>query len=176
MDRDGVIIKEVNYLCRVEDMKLISGVPGAIAHLRRAGFYVIVISNQSAVARGLLSLSNLNKITRILRKGLLQKNPEARLDAVYYCPHHPDFGPPCDCRKPGIALILQAQKKFKLDLRSSYFVGDTSADMLAAQKAGCVPILVRTGKGGRDNIHRMAPRKICKNLTEAARWILSGAK
>lgn len=175
MDRDGVLIKEVNYLSRLEDMEVIPGTASGVAELRRAGFKVIVISNQSAVARGLLSLSGLSKITRVLRADLLHENSDARLDAVYYCPHHPDFGPSCACRKPGIALILKAQKRFNVDLESSYFIGDTSVDMLAAKNAGCVPILVRTGKAGKDGLHQVKPKMICMNLLDAARWILSEA-
>lgn len=174
MDRDGVLIKEVNYLSRLEDMKLIPGAASSIACLRKAGFKTIVISNQSAVARGLLTLSGLGKITRALRADLLRENPKARLDGIYYCPHHPDFGSSCSCRKPGIALILKAQKKFKIDLQSSYFIGDTSVDMLAAKTAGCIPVLVKTGKAGKDGRHSAQPKKTCKNLADAARWILSG--
>jgi D-glycero-D-manno-heptose 1,7-bisphosphate phosphatase len=176
MDRDGVLIKEVNYLSRLEDMELIPGAAKSIAKLREAGFTVIVISNQSAVARGLLSLSRLAKITRVLRAELLNKNSAARLDAVYYCPHHPEFGSSCACRKPGIALILKAQKRFKLDLTSSYFIGDTSADILTATNAGCVPVLVKTGQGGRDGLHKAKPKKICKDILDAAKWILSDAQ
>ena len=172
MDRDGVIVKEVNYLSRVEDMTVIPGAADAIAKLREAGFKAIVISNQSAVARGLLSLSGLSEITRALRAELLKKNPAARLDAVYYCPHHPDFDRPCVCRKPGIGLILKAKKKFNIDLKSSYFVGDSSADILAARRAGCVPLLVKTGKAGKDGIYREKPQKTFKSLSEAATWIL----
>ncbi len=173
MDRDGVIIKEVNYLSRLEDMKIISGVADSIAKLRKAGFKMIVISNQSAVARGRLSLFKLHKITRVLLQMIREKNSKACIDAVYYCPHHPDFGKPCSCRKPGIGLLLKAQKKFNIDLKSSYFVGDSSADILTARRAGCVPLLVKTGKGGKDGLYKAKPKKIFKNLSEASRWILT---
>ena len=176
MDRDGVLIKEVNYLSRLEDMKLIPMAAQSIAKLRAAGFKTIVISNQSAVARGFLSLSDLGRITRVLRSDLLKQNSSAKLDAIYYCPHHPDFDKPCACRKPGIELILKAQKRFKIDLKSSYFIGDTSVDMLAAKNAGCVPLLVKTGKAGKDGLHKAKPRKVCKNLAVATRWILSHGK
>ncbi len=172
VDRDGVLNEEVDYLSKVEDLKLISGSGEAVARLRAKGFKVIVISNQSAVARGRLSLSGLEIITRALRRELKRENPKSRLDAVYYCPHHPDFGKPCSCRKPEIGLIKKAQKKFNLDLRSSYFVGDSSADILAAHRAGCAPLLVKTGKGGKDGIYKAKPKKIFKNLLEASRWIL----
>ncbi len=172
MDRDGVIVKEVNYLARVEDMTVIAGVADAIAKLREAGFKAIIISNQSAVARGLLSLSGLKEITRVLRARLLDQNPRARLDAVYYCPHHPDFDKSCDCRKPETGLILKAQKKFNIDLKSSYFVGDSSVDILAARRSGCVPLLVKTGKAGKDGLYLEKPRKIFKSFPTAAGWIL----
>ncbi len=172
VDRDGVLNEEVDYLSRIEDLKLISGVADGIASLRAHGFKVIVISNQSAVARGRLSFSGLQKITRALRKELKRENSKARLDAVYYCPHHPDFGKPCACRKPQIGLIFKAQKKFNIDLKSSYFVGDSSADILAGHRAGCVPLLVKTGKGGKDGIYKAKPKKVFRNLLEASRWIL----
>ncbi len=172
LDRDGVLNEEVDYLSQIEDLRLIAGVPAAIARLRAHGFKMIVISNQSAVARGRLSLFKLHKITRVLLQMIREKNSKACIDAVYYCPHHPDFGKPCSCRKPGIGLLLKAQKKFNIDLKSSYFVGDSSADILTARRAGCVPLLVKTGKGGKDGLYKAKPKKIFKNLSEASRWIL----
>jgi D-glycero-D-manno-heptose 1,7-bisphosphate phosphatase len=172
MDRDGVIIKEVNYLSRVEDMTVIPGVADAIAKLREAGFKAIIISNQSAVARGLLSLSGLKEITRVLRADLLKQNLAAKLDAVYYCPHHPDFDKSCACRKPEIGLILKAQKKFNIDLKSSYFIGDSSVDIFAARRAGCIPLLVRTGKAGKDGLYHEKPQKTFKSFPEAVSWVL----
>lgn len=167
LDRDGVIIAEVNYLRRVEQMRVLRGTPEGISLLRRAGFKVIVISNQSAVARGYVTRRALEGIHKELRRRL--KAEGAALDAVYFCPHHPDAA--CRCRKPALGMIKAAQKRFKIDLKNSFFIGDSTTDMKTAFNAGCAGILVRTGKGGRDGNYRVKPHRKCRNLFAAARWI-----
>ncbi|MBI3551271.1 MAG: HAD-IIIA family hydrolase [Elusimicrobia bacterium] len=174
LDRDGVIVAEVDYLVDAAQLKLIPGSARAIAALRRAGLKTIVVSNQSAVARGMLSLRGLSKITKALKRMLKTKGAE--LDAVYYCPHHPDFGRSCACRKPGLALLKKATRRFRLDLGSCFFVGDTSTDMLTARRAGMRGLLVRTGYGGKDGKHRARPAKTFHDLAAAARWILRNSK
>lgn len=168
LDRDGVIIAEVNYLRRVEQLRVLRGTPEGISLLRRAGFKVIVISNQSGVARGYVTRKALEGIHKELRRRL--KVEGAALDAVYYCPHHPDEA--CRCRKPALGMIEAAQKRFKIDLKKSFFIGDSTSDMKTARNAGCAGVLVRTGKGGRDGRHRAAPVGRCRNLLAAARWII----
>lgn len=172
LDRDGVIVHEVDYLVDPKQLKLLPGSAKAIARLRKAGFAAIVVSNQSAVARGMLSLKGLARITRVLRKALAAKG--AKLDAVYYCPHHPEAGRRvhCACRKPGLASLKKAARRFRLNLKSCYFVGDTTTDMLTARRAGMPSLLVKTGYAGRDGAYRVKPQKRFKDLAAAASWIL----
>ncbi len=175
LDRDGVIVEEVHFLRSPEHLRLIPGSAEAIARLKGAGFKVLVASNQSGVARGYLTLRTLARIHRILKAILLKRG--ARLDAIYYCPHHPRAGrrARCDCRKPRTGMLERAARRFGLDLKSCYLVGDTRRDVRAARNAGCRAILVRTGKGGRGGRYRARPDKICRDLTEAAEWILKSA-
>ena len=169
LDRDGVLIREVNYLRRPEQVRLISGSGEAVKALRAAGFRVVVITNQSGVARGYFTTEDLARSHARLKRMLAGKG--AKLDGLFVCPHGPDDG--CPCRKPKPKLILDAARKLGLDLSRSYFVGDSSGDLAAAAAAGVKPVLVRTGKGGRDGKHRAPkPARTARNLASAARWIL----
>jgi len=172
LDRDGVIVREVDYLSRISQIAVLPGVASAIRVLREAGFKVVVVTNQSGVARGYFTLNRLREIHRELKRRLARSG--AKWDGLYVSPHGPDSGHPW--RKPGIGMLKAAQKRFKLDLKSSYFVGDTTVDILCARRAGCVPVLVRTGKGGRDGKHEAMPEKTCRDLAAAARWILAREK
>ncbi|OGS40884.1 MAG: hypothetical protein A2506_01625 [Elusimicrobia bacterium RIFOXYD12_FULL_66_9] len=169
LDRDGVIVREIDYLGHIDHIEVLPGVASAMKALRAAGFKVVVVTNQSGVARGYFSLTRLREIHRELKRRLARAG--AKWDALYFSPHGPDSGHPW--RKPGIGMLKAAQKRFGLDLRASYFIGDATADILCARRAGCVPVLVRTGKGGRDGKHRATPEKTCRDMAAAARWILS---
>ena len=130
------------------------GIANAIAGLNRRDIPVVVVTNQSAVARGLITEPELHKIHRHLAALLAEEN--AVLDAIYYCPHHPDAGYPpykiaCECRKPAPGMILQAARDHRLDLPSCVFIGDTLSDIEAAQRADVGhTILVRTGHGTKE--------------------------
>lgn len=170
LDRDGVIVREADYLCRLDQLKVLPGVPAAMKVLRAAGFKVVVVTNQSGVARGYFTLTQLGRIHRELKRLLAKKG--AKWDALYFSPHHPDSRHPM--RKPGIGMLKAAKKRFGLDFKSSYFVGDTTTDVQTARNAGCAAVLVRTGHGGRDGKHPKAkPDKTVRDLAAAARWILS---
>lgn len=171
LDRDGVVIKEVNYLSRPDQLKLLPGSARAIAGLRKAGYTVVVITNQSGVARGFLTLKTLREVHRLLAEKLKQRG--ARLDALYFCPHLPGQG--CSCRKPRLGMLRKAQRRFQIDFSASYFVGDTTTDALTAKRAGCTAVLVLTGKAGRDGVYPAKPQKTCKDLAAAARWIIEQA-
>jgi len=174
LDRDGVVVEEVDYLRRPSQLKLIPGAAEAIVRLRRAGFLVVVVSNQSGIARGYFTLGDLRKIHAKLRAELKARG--ARLDAIYFCPHHPEAGArvDCACRKPKIGMLLEAKKRFKIDFKKSFLVGDASADMGAARKAGVAAILVSTGYAGKDGKNKMAkPDARVKDLGAAADWILA---
>lgn len=150
LDRDGTINVEVDYLRRVEDLVLIPGAGRAIARLNRAGYPVIAVTNQSGIARGLLDEPTLKRIHDRLEELLAADG--AHLDAIYFCPHHPDHGDVpyrrnCDCRKPAPGLLLRAAEELGLELAGSWVVGDSLRDLEAGRAAGASGILVETGKG-----------------------------
>jgi len=169
LDRDGVINREVDYLSRVEQIAVLPGAPQALKALRAAGFKVVVVTNQSGVARGYFSEAQLRRIHRELKKRLARAG--GKWDALYYSPHAADSAHPM--RKPGIGMLKKAQTRFRLDLKASYFVGDTTTDVQTARNAGCVAVLVRTGKGGRDGKYAVKADRTCRDLAAAARWILA---
>ena len=174
LDRDGVVIEEVNYLSRPDQLKLIAGSARAIVRLRQAGFKVVVVTNQSGVARGYLTLKTLRQVHRLLGRRLAEAEQGAKIDGLYFCPHLPAQAGKkgCSCRKPELGMLKKAQKRFHLDLARSFFVGDTTTDTLTAKRAGCTAVLVRTGKAGRDQVHTARPHKTVKDLAAAADWII----
>lgn len=181
LDRDGTINKDVGYLSDPEKLNLLPRVAETIKMLNGAGFKVIIVSNQSGVARGFFSEEVVNEINTKLERELLKK--EAFVDGTYFCPHHPEIGTPpyrknCNCRKPKPGLLLQAAKDHEIELSRSYTVGDEIKDIEAGVRAGCKTVLVLTGKE-RDMPKRdwnVRPDYIAKNLHDAACWILSKEK
>ena len=172
LDRDGVIVRERNYLSRPEQISVLRGVPAAMKALRKAGFKIVVVTNQSGVARGYFSLTQLGRIHRELKRRLAKQG--AKWDALYFSPHGPDSSHPW--RKPGTGMLKAAQKRFRLDLKSSYFVGDTTTDIQTAHNAGCTAVLVRGGQGGKDGKHPKAkPDATVRDLPAAVRHILSNS-
>lgn len=177
LDRDGTLIAENGYLCRAEDLRLLPGAARGVRLLREAGFSVILVTNQSAVARGLLTKGQLAEINHRLQQLLGQER--AVLDAVYYCPHHPGgIGPYrkfCFCRKPEPGMLLRAALEHSLCLSSSFMVGDKLTDIIAGRRAGCRTVLVRTGYGeqelARIERERVAPDFVMEDLERAARLI-----
>jgi D-glycero-D-manno-heptose 1,7-bisphosphate phosphatase len=150
LDRDGTLNVEVDYLRSPDQLKLYPGAGSAVRRLNDAGFITCVISNQSGVARGFLTEDHLTTIHAKLRAELA--HDEARLDQIYYCPHHPTAGLDpykidCECRKPKTGMLQAAQREFSIDLQQSFLVGDSLVDMQAAMTAGVAPILVQTGYG-----------------------------
>ncbi|MFI5363637.1 MAG: D-glycero-alpha-D-manno-heptose-1,7-bisphosphate 7-phosphatase [Elusimicrobiota bacterium] len=170
LDRDGVLVREVDYLSDPSQLSVLPGVPQALKSLRAAGFKLVVVTNQSGVARGYFGLATLRKIHRELKRRLAVRG--AKWDAIYFSPHAADSVHPW--RKPGTGMLRAAKKRFGLDLKSSYMVGDTTTDVQTARNAGCAAILVRTGHAGMDGKHpRAKPDRVCRDLAAAARWILS---
>ena len=176
LDRDGVIVKQEEYLNRAEDLVLIPGTGEAIARLNAASILVIVVTNQAGIAKGHLTLSALEEIHARLRREL--STYKARLDAIYYCPHHPEATIPaflrdCPCRKPGIGMFEKARDEHGIDLDISYLVGDATGDILAGKHAGCRTILVATGFGGSDERYVIKPDLRVADLPEAVERILA---
>jgi D-glycero-D-manno-heptose 1,7-bisphosphate phosphatase len=144
LDRDGVINRNrKDYVKQWSEFVFLPRVFTALRQLNASDFWIIVVTNQSAVGRGLLSRGALEALhARMLSE--VRRNG-GRIDAVLYCPHRPDDG--CDCRKPQPGMLHEAARRFDLDLRASYMVGDSHADVLAALAAGVSPLLVNGGHG-----------------------------
>ena len=180
LDRDGTLVKEVNYLTRVDQLQMLDSSAEALRLAHAAGMATVLITNQSAVARGMLAEADLHVIHRRLSEMIVEQG--GILDAVYYCPHHPEGSVPeyiasCQCRKPQPGLIRRAARELGLDLPGSLMVGDTLKDVEAGQRAGCTAVLVETGYG----IHEAAqiepggtvPDFIAPDLLAAVRWFLA---
>lgn len=149
LDRDGVINKMVGFLKNIDDFELLDGVSEAIKMINHSNYLAIVITNQPVIARGDVTLDELNMIHNKMET--LLGLDGAYLDHIYYCPHHPDKGFPgevleykikCDCRKPAPGMILKAQKDFNIDLENSYMIGDMKSDILCGKNAGCKTALI----------------------------------
>jgi D,D-heptose 1,7-bisphosphate phosphatase len=179
LDRDGTINREVEHLKAPHEFELLEGVAASIRAWNRAGWRVVVVSNQPVIARGDCTEAGMREIHNRMETALGRTG--AYLDRIYYCPHHPDGGFPgerpelkirCDCRKPGTAMIRQAQRELNLDLPRSWLIGDRTTDIRAARSAGVRSILVQTGQGGRDRLYPDAPDLIARDLPQAMRMTL----
>jgi D-glycero-D-manno-heptose 1,7-bisphosphate phosphatase len=150
LDRDGVVIEEVGYLSQPAQVRLLPGAAAAIAWLNRRAIPAIVVTNQAGVAHGYYAESRIAEIHRRLDELLAEHG--ARVDAYYYCPHHPqaavaEYRRDCRCRKPSPGMLVRAAREHGLSLRRSCLVGDKLSDLEAGRAAGCRVILVRTGYG-----------------------------
>lgn len=144
LDRDGVINENRDdYVRDWTEVRFIPGALEALARLSSLPFSIVLITNQSAIGRGILTLDQVEAIHRRLVMEI--QTHGGRMDAVYYCPHHPDVG--CECRKPKPGLLYRAAQDLELDLARSCLIGDAVSDVEAALAAGCRPILVQTGRG-----------------------------
>ena len=146
LDRDGVINKEVNYLIRKKDIKIINGVPEALKELKDRGFMLIVISNQPSVARGWVTKEGIEEINNEINRRIKEKS-DIEIDKFYFCPHHPNatlkkFRKICKCRKPCPGMILQATKEFDINLEESWVIGDRISDIATGKEVGCKTILI----------------------------------
>ena len=139
LDRDGVINKErKDYVKSVEEFQIIDNIPKVIKILKEKGFVVIVITNQSAINRGLVTIETLNEIHNHLQKILKDNNTS--IDDFYFCPHIPDEN--CQCRKPNPGMLIKAVQDYDIDMNQSFMIGNSLTDVQAAQKAGCKGILL----------------------------------
>jgi D-glycero-D-manno-heptose 1,7-bisphosphate phosphatase len=150
LDRDGVLVSDSGVVTDAGQFVLLEGVPEALWRLKRAGYLLLVVTNQAVVARGLISEKGLLRLHDALQD-LLVTQGAPKLDAIYACPHHPNANLPeyrleCQCRKPRPGLLLQAAQENNVDLRQSFMIGDRLSDIAAGQRAGCRTILVQTGQ------------------------------
>ena len=149
LDRDGTITEDPGFLHEPEKVKLFPGAADAIRRLNEAGMLVVLVTNQSGIARGLYSVADYEAVQRKL--GALLTAHGARFDGAYFCPHHPRFTGDCDCRKPGVKLFNDARAALDIDFDRSWWVGDRLSDVQPARELGGQGILVATGEG---NLHQ----------------------
>ena len=177
LDRDGVINQYVENLIKPSDFKLLPETAKIIKKINDSEFLAIVITNQPSVAKGLCSIKTVEEIHKKMET--LLGRGEAKLDAIYFCPHHPDRGFKgenlkykinCNCRKPKIGMIKKAERDFNIDLKNSYFIGDSWRDILCGKKAGLITIGVKTGKGCLDG--KISPDYLFNNLNQAINFII----
>ena len=183
LDRDGVLIEDIDLLTRVDQLRVLPGVPQALKMLAEAGFQLVVASNQPVVARGLVTEVEVQAVHEHLEKLLIQAGASP-FAGWYFCPHHPNATLPayrqaCDCRKPKPGLLLRAARELGLDLSASFMVGDRITDIIAGARAGCRTVLVQTGKHLEPPIttsepldKSIEPDYTCADLRAAAQWIL----
>lgn len=175
LDRDGTIVDDPGFLSDPADVRLLPGAARAIRHLNRAGLVVVVVSNQSGIARGLYDVAAYEAVQRRLVELLAAE--DAHLDASYYCPHLPEISGPCECRKPGTLLYSRARDDLGLDLAHSWYVGDRLSDVEPARRLGGRGILVRTGLGNSHADQAAALGiPIVPNLAAAAAAIADAAR
>lgn len=179
LDRDGTLNIEKGHLTRPDDLELIPGAAEAVRLLNRAGLPAVLVTNQPVIARGEAEFSDVEAIHCRLEKLLASQG--AYLDAIFYCPHHPERGfageraelkIPCDCRKPATGLIDRACERFLIDRRRSWFIGDATRDLECAARAGIIPVLVRTGAGGSDGLFQAAAAFEAPDILQAVKRIL----
>lgn len=172
LDRDGVINENRDdYVKSWAEFRFLPGALAAICNLAKLRRPIVVITNQSAIGRGYVSHDVVDEIHQRMISAVI--NAGGQIDAVLYCPHQPDEH--CSCRKPKPGMLRKAAAQLQIDLAQSFFVGDAESDVLAAQRAGCLPILVHTGRGQNEEkklqAHKTSGYQPCDDLATAADWI-----
>jgi D-glycero-D-manno-heptose 1,7-bisphosphate phosphatase len=171
LDRDGTIVEDPGFLHEPEKVKLLPGAAAAIRRLNDAGYLAIVVTNQAGIARGRFTVADYEAVQQ--RLGALLAAQGARLDGAFFCPHHPQFTGPCDCRKPGLKLFRDAQAAFDIDFAQSWWVGDRLSDVQPPRALGGHGVLVVTGDG---NLHQGQARAggvtVVADIGEAVQKIL----
>ncbi|RKZ27810.1 D-glycero-beta-D-manno-heptose-1,7-bisphosphate 7-phosphatase, partial [bacterium] len=177
LDRDGTIIADAHFLDDPAKIELLPGVAEAIKTLNDAKIPVVITTNQSGVARGYFDIETVETIHGRLREILAERG--AKIDAIYFCPHHPEgeiaeYRRDCDCRKPKPGMAMKAASEFGLDLNSSFIVGDKKSDIEFARNIGARAILVRTGKGAQTEreLRDIEPDAVFDSLPGAAKYIV----
>lgn len=171
LDRDGVLNREIDLLYQVRQLRVLPGVPESLKIFTKLGFLNIVITNQPVVARGWITEKGVERINKVLLARLARHG--AKIDAVYYCPHHPDanlkkYRVKCQCRKPNTGMVKKAMRDFRIDPRKSFIIGDATSDIMLGKNAKIKTILVKTGYAGKDGRYEIEPDFIAKDLMSAA--------
>ncbi len=171
LDRDGTIIREREYLSDPQGVELLPGAVQGLRRLQEAGYVLVVVSNQSGIARGLYAEADYVAVQREMVRRL--GDADVAIAGSYHCPHHPEFTGPCECRKPRPGLFERAARELGLDLARSVFIGDRLRDISAASRWGARAILVTTGYGREEG--REAPQEVqvVRDLQVAAEAVLA---
>lgn len=182
LDRDGTVCEEVGHMDHPDRLVVYPWSAEAIRLINGAGMKAIVVTNQSGVARGYFGEEMVTQINEKMQEALEAQG--ARLDAIYYCPHHADVGQPpyrldCHCRKPKPGMLLKAADEFDIDLTRSFVVGDRYVEIKLAKDVGATSVFVLTGYGRGEYESRRAtwpvqPDHVAENLLDAVTWILNG--
>ncbi|HPF14384.1 MAG: D-glycero-beta-D-manno-heptose 1,7-bisphosphate 7-phosphatase [Planctomycetes bacterium] len=180
LDRDGTLNREVHYLADPDRFEWLPGVLDALHALQAGGWALVVVTNQSGIAQGLVEVDDLDAIHARMRTELASAG--VTLAGIYSCPHHPHIGRApwvhaCECRKPAPGMLLEAQRDLDLDLAESWMIGDSLRDLQAGWAAGCRSILVRTGKGREQEAQLKEPLErpawVAEDLLQAAQIVLA---
>ena len=178
LDRDGVLIHEVNYLSNLKQVNLYSDVPESLKYLKKSGYKLIIVTNQSGVARGYFDEQFVQRTHEKINR--LLANFDIQLDGIYYCPHHPDGQNPysiiCECRKPMPGMIFTATKEFKINLAESYMIGDKLSDVELAHNAKITAILLKTGHGqqiAKNVLNKYPKTPVFQTFSAAVNFILN---
>jgi histidinol-phosphate phosphatase family protein len=172
LDRDGTIVHDAHYLADPDGVALIDGAADAIARLRERGVAVVIVTNQSGIARGLITRPQYESVAARVAAALAAAG--AAVDATYVCPHHPDVDGPCDCRKPGPALYAQAIAELDLDRGRTAFVGDRWSDIAAADTFDGLAVLVPSPDTPPDDVARARTAgMLARSLGEAVDRIVA---
>lgn len=166
LDRDGVLNVEKSYICSVDEFEIYDYAKRSVDLIHEKGYYAIVISNQSGIARGLFTERTLQEMNELLIE-------KTGVDKIYYCPHYKDgiikrYAIACNCRKPNIGLIENAVKEYDIDVKASYLVGDRASDIRTGYNAGIKTILVKTGYGKKEPEFDISPDHVYENLLDFA--------
>ncbi len=181
IDRDGTLIEEREFLTEEKDIEIFPHTPAAVRLLRELGYLLVVVSNQSGVARGLLTEQRMFEINEEIFRRLDRQ--DARPDLFFYCPHHPDaavreYAVNCQCRKPSPGMIRMAQQVVEIDVQRSVSIGDKLSDVSLCQQLGGTGILVLTGYGQSERTHielsGTYPDYIARDILDAAQWLEGG--
>lgn len=167
LDRDGTLMVEREYLADPDGVELLPGAAEAVKLLARRGYAIVLVTNQSGIARGLYGEEDYRAVQARLEA--LLREAGAAVDGAYHCPHHPDFTGPCDCRKPAPGLFLRAAEELGLDLARSLYIGDRLRDVLPGLERGGRAFLVRTGYGRDEEAAAPDGVAVVEDVLEAAR-------
>lgn len=170
LDRDGVLTKEKSYICTIREMEIFPYASESIQQIKNKGYYTIIVTNQSGIARGLFTEDDLQKMHLYLQQ-------KTGIDAVYYCPHHPEgkirkYRKICHCRKPETGMIEQACSDYSIDMDKSFMVGDRAGDIITGQRMGLKTILLESGYGLERLEADVKPDYILKDLRAVADMLI----